>query len=68
MDSKNNNREFKLSTDKSLLVSAFLAIVLFVVLYSIVTIVNRNGDYTKTTSSAIETDNIKETETDLIRM
>lgn len=59
MDKQNSRNEFELTTDKSLIVSSFLAIILFVVLFSIVYIINRNESYNQTATQVEESNKIE---------
>ena len=65
MDSQDIHKEFKLANDKSLLVATFLAVIMFLVLFTVVKVVNRGEQYTQTESKAQETIINEETANDI---
>ena len=52
MEDQKISGHFNISTDKSLVVATFLAVLLFIVLFTVVNIVNRNNGYTQTAIEA----------------
>lgn len=55
LTSNSTHQDFKVTSDKSLLVASFMAVVLFLVLFAVVQIINnRNSRYTETSSQARE--------------
>ena len=68
MDNQYTNQSFKLSTDKSLLVASFLAVMMFAVLITIVQIINRGEQYTQTQSQAQEPVGMENTAEDISEM